>query len=117
MKSNWSDTLEAATATTLKVPVRCCFSGDANMADPKQDMLFPSYPYRGDAQPKNIVFNSNLQEFAQRVAIICALESNGKIETIQAYEQIKQLWKALKSSKKEIYNNSAWDDIPALDEE
>lgn len=87
------------------------------MADPKQDMLFPSYPYRGEAKPKNIVFNSNLQEFAQRVAIICALESNGKIDTVHAYEQIKQLWKELKRSKKAIYENDSWQDVPKLDED
>lgn len=65
----------------------------------KDEFLYPHYPYHGKANPENIVFNANLQEFAQRVNYICNLETGGKISTEEAYRQIKQLWKQLKSSR------------------
>ena len=71
----------------------------------KNNFLYPKVNYRGDfspSNPKTLVFNANLQEFAQKVAYICALETNGKISTEQAYKQIKQLWHKLKASKKEL---------------
>ncbi|NEN88723.1 MAG: hypothetical protein F6K48_07245 [Okeania sp. SIO3H1] len=66
------------------------------------DFLYPRSRYQGDFTPKNLVFNSNLQEFAQRVSIICGLETGGKISPEEAYEQIKELWKQLKNSKKNL---------------
>jgi hypothetical protein len=41
-----------------------------------------------------------MQEFAQRMSYISALETAGKLSPEQAYEQVKGLWKQLKSSKK-----------------
>jgi len=49
-----------------------------------------------------MVFNSNLQEFAQKVTYICNLETNGKLSPDTAYKEIKLLWKQLKRSKKEL---------------
>ena len=66
------------------------------------EFLYPSSSYHGKAQPANIVFNANLQEFAQTVSYICNLETNGKITTVEAYQQIKQLWKQLRKSKKQL---------------
>lgn len=68
----------------------------------KEEFLFPHSSYRGQVKPENLVFNSNLQEFAQRVNYICNLETNGKISPVDAYRQIKTLWKKLKSSKHEL---------------
>lgn len=68
----------------------------------KHDFLFPHSHYRGEVKPENLVFNANLQEFAQRVGYICALESGGKITPAEAYEQIKTLWKQLKRTKKQL---------------
>lgn len=68
----------------------------------KHDFLFPHSHYRGEVKPENLVFNANLQEFAQRVGYICALESGGKITPAEAYEQIKALWKQLKRTKKQL---------------
>lgn len=70
--------------------------------DPKEEFLYPKYPYRGEVKPANLVFNANLQEFAQKVSYICNLETAGKISTNDAYKQIKSLWKELKSSKKQL---------------
>ncbi|WP_069791824.1 MULTISPECIES: DUF7219 family protein [unclassified Cyanobacterium] len=65
-------------------------------------MLYPRSPYRGDFTPENLVFNANLQEFAQKVSYICNLETNGKVSSNQAYQQIRGLWKELKSSMKNL---------------
>ncbi len=68
----------------------------------KDDFLFPRGRYYGQVKPENLVFNANLQEFAQRVSYICNLETGGKLPPGAAYEQIKDLWKQLKRSKKEL---------------
>ena len=68
----------------------------------KNNFLYPRSPYRGRVQPENLVFNANLQEFAQKINYICNLETGGKIPPQKAYKQIKQLWKQLKRSKKEL---------------
>lgn len=49
---------------------------------------------------EDIIFDVNLQEFATRIGYICGLEANDKLTTVEAYEQIKQLWKQLKRTKK-----------------
>jgi len=64
--------------------------------------ITPRSRYRGQVKPENIVFNANLQEFAQRVSIISNLETGGKLSPEESYEQIKRLWKQLKRSKKEL---------------
>ncbi len=68
----------------------------------KENFLYPTSRYRGNFTPEQLAFNANLQEFAQRVSLICGLETGGKISTEDAYKQIKQLWKTLKESKKEL---------------
>lgn len=66
------------------------------------EFLYPRSRYHGDFTPENLVFNANLQEFAQRVNLICGLETGGKISPEEAYKQIKGLWKEVKKSKKEL---------------
>jgi isopropylmalate/homocitrate/citramalate synthase len=68
----------------------------------KDDFLNPRSCYRGQVKPENLVFNANLQEFANRVTIICGLETNGKMTPEESYQEIKALWKQLKRSKKEL---------------
>jgi hypothetical protein len=68
----------------------------------KEDFLNPKSRYRGEFTPGNLAFDANLQEFANRIAIICALENGGKVPPSEAYEQIKQLWKELKASKQNL---------------
>ena len=82
------------------------------MDNSKEDFLYPRSRYYGDFKPENLVFNANLQEFAQRVSYICGLETSGKIQPEEAYEQVKSLWKQLKHSKQElkIGENSFGDD-------
>lgn len=68
----------------------------------KDKFLYPRSRYYGKVKPENLVFNANLQEFAQKVCYITGLESNGKLEPEDAYNQIKSLWKQLKHSKKQL---------------
>ena len=69
----------------------------------KEDFLYPRSRYYGEFKPENLVFNANLQEFAQKISVICNLETSGKLPPGEAYEQIKALWKELKESKKQLH--------------
>lgn len=71
----------------------------------KFNYLYPRSRYYGQIKPETLVFNANLQEFAQRVGYLSALETGGKISPEQVYEQINDLWKQLKQSKKELGTN------------
>lgn len=74
----------------------------------KNNFLFPKGNYHGDlspSNPNNLVFNANLQEFAQKAAYICGLETNGKISAEEAYDQIKELWHQLQTSKRELLDD------------
>lgn len=62
--------------------------------------------YRGDFTPQNLAFNANLQEFAQRVALICGLETGGKISPQEAYQQIKEMWAQVEVSKQNLLNDA-----------
>ncbi|MCC5638127.1 hypothetical protein LC593_20275 [Nostoc sp. CHAB 5844] len=72
----------------------------------KDKFLSPRSRYYGQVKPENLVFNTNLQEFAQKVSLITSLETNGKLSAHQAYKQIKLLWKQLKRSKKQLLNSN-----------
>jgi len=68
----------------------------------KESFIYARSTYRGEFTPEKLVFNANLQEFAQRIGIICGLETGGKITSEEAYREIKKLWKALKESWKNL---------------
>ncbi len=72
----------------------------------KEKFLYPTGKYYGEFTPQNLVFNANLQQFAQQVSYLCALETNGKISSQDAYDEIKKFWKKLKQSKKELLDNT-----------
>jgi hypothetical protein len=56
--------------------------------------------YRGeDWTPERLAFHQNLEQFADRVGLIVALQGSGKISQEVAFDQIKQLWSSLRSSK------------------
>lgn len=71
------------------------------MAD-RSNFIYPRSRYYGQVKPENLVFNANLQEFAQRVSYISGLHTGGKIPPDVAYKQIKRLWKQLKRSRKQL---------------
>ena len=64
--------------------------------------ICPRNRYHGKFKPENLVFNANLQEFAQRVSYIYNLETAGKIAPEEAYSQIESLWKQLEYTKKQL---------------
>lgn len=68
----------------------------------KDDFLYPQSSYHGKFTPENLVFNANLQEFAQKVGYITSLETNGKLSPPEAIAQIRALWKQLEQSKEQL---------------
>jgi polyhydroxyalkanoate synthesis regulator phasin len=80
-----------------------------NPENSKESFVYPLGSYHGKFSPANVTFNANLQEFAQKVSLICGLETNGKISTQEAYKQIKELWHQLKRSKQELLDNNKLD--------
>ncbi|AFY77067.1 hypothetical protein Ple7327_1706 [Pleurocapsa sp. PCC 7327] len=44
----------------------------------KRDFLSFYSRYRGEIEPKHLIFNANLQKFSQEVGYICNLETAGK---------------------------------------
>ncbi|MBD2325440.1 hypothetical protein H6G21_00990 [Alkalinema sp. FACHB-956] len=86
-------------------------SDDANSPVPQPNLrkdafTMPYATYRGEFMPEHLLFNANLQEFAQRVSLLCNLETAGKVSPEETYQQIKQLWKDLKSSKKTLLDEA-----------
>lgn len=80
----------------------------------KKKFLYPIGQYRGEFTPEHLAFNANLQEFAQRVSLVCGLETGGKIPPDQAYQEIKQLWQQLRESKRNLLDQVGGDrpDLP-----
>jgi hypothetical protein len=64
--------------------------------------IYQNNRYNGDFTPEHLIFNSNLQEFTQKVSFICSLETAGKLTPEESYKQIKGLWKDLKRTKKQL---------------
>ena len=56
--------------------------------------------YRGDDwTPQRLAFHQNLETFAERVGLIVALQSNGKLSQETAYAEICSIWSQLRNSK------------------
>jgi hypothetical protein len=78
----------------------------SNFDKEKDKFLNPISRFRGEFSPQNIAFDANLQEFTNRISLICSLETGGKITPVEAYNQIKKLWHDLDTSR----NNLLGDD-------
>lgn len=65
-------------------------------------ILYPKSSYYGEIKPENLVFNANLQEFAQQVSYISGFATNGKITLEQAFSDIEALLQRLEESKKQL---------------
>ena len=72
-----------------------------NQSD-KNAFFYPRSHYYGKVRPENLVFNANLQEFAQKISYICNLETAGKLSPEDSYSQIEALWQELKRSKDQL---------------
>jgi hypothetical protein len=66
------------------------------------NFLYTKYSYHGHFTPENLVFNANLQEFAQRVGYISALETGGKLSPGESFEKLQLLWQQLSSSAQNL---------------
>lgn len=60
------------------------------------------YPYNGPVKPNLLVFDANLQEFAQRVGLIVGLETGGKLSAEASYQAIESLWQELSESRRQL---------------
>lgn len=72
--------------------------------------FYPKRRYGGPWTPSMMLFNANLQEFAQRVHYLSNLQTNGKISPHEAFEEISQLWEQLKASKEQLGIDGTGDD-------
>ena len=68
----------------------------------KNKFIYPRNRYCGRVKPENLLFNANLQEFAQRVSYIYNLGNSGKLDLDQAFSRIEHLWEQLEHSKKQL---------------
>ncbi|KYC37103.1 hypothetical protein WA1_46580 [Scytonema hofmannii PCC 7110] len=66
------------------------------------NFLYSRRRYYGQVKPENLVFNANLQEFAQKVTYITCLKTGGKLAPEEAYKQIETLWEQLERRKYEL---------------
>lgn len=51
---------------------------------------------------EDMIFDENLREFAHKIGLLVGLEQGKKLSPDEAYVQIKQLWKSLKKSHKNL---------------
>lgn len=72
----------------------------------KDQFLNPLASYQGEPTLAQYMFNANLQEFANKVDLLCALQTGGKISPEDAYAEIRKLWKELKHSKQNLIKES-----------
>ena len=68
----------------------------------KNKFIYPRNRYYGKFKPENLVFNANLQEFAQRVGYIYNLTNGGKLDPEEAFNRIEALWEQLERTKKQV---------------
>ena len=68
----------------------------------KSEFLYPRSRYYGQVKPESLVFNANLQEFAQQVSYICNLQTAGKLSSEEAYQTIQDLWQELERTKEQL---------------
>lgn len=62
--------------------------------------------YRGaDWTPQRLAFHQNLEQFADRIGLIVALQANGKLQQDVAYAQIRSLWRQLDASRARLLDS------------
>ena len=76
----------------------------------KKQFVYPYRTYHGKETLPNLLFDANLQEFSQRVAMICALQNGGKLAPEKAYKEIKMLWKQLEASEQNLLASPTLED-------
>ncbi|WP_232756457.1 DUF7219 family protein [Vulcanococcus limneticus] len=62
--------------------------------------------YRGaDWSPQKLAFHQNLEQFADRIGLIVALQAGGKLQQDDAYAEIRSLWKQLDASREHLLDS------------
>ena len=74
-------------------------TGDASDSGVHAPFECFSHYHGDDWTPERLAFHQNLEQFADRVGLIVALQGSGKISQELAFDQIKQLWSSLRTSK------------------
>lgn len=69
----------------------------------KENFLYPISPYHGSLTHNTVIFNTKLQEFAQKVGFIANLHTGGKLPPKEAYNQVEDLWKELEETKMTVF--------------
>jgi len=92
------------------------FFSPSDSGEQTRNFLYPLSRFYGQFTPEQLAFNANLQEFAQRVSLLCGLETGGKLSPDETYQQIKVLWQELTESKKQLLDE-AQRDRPDLSED
>jgi len=63
--------------------------------------------YHGeDWTPQRLALHQNFETFAEKVGLIVALESGGKMSQERAYSEIRRYWDELRGSKINLLNTS-----------
>ncbi len=70
----------------------------------KKDFLHPKSSYQGEYSANNFIFNTNLQEFAQKISYISSLHTGGKLSSQEAYQEIEVLWQQLEYTQRMIFS-------------
>ncbi|EAZ90355.1 DUF7219 family protein [Crocosphaera chwakensis] len=69
----------------------------------KENFLCPISPYHGSLTNHTVMFNTKLQQFAQKVGFIANLHTGGKLPPKEAYDQVEGLWRELEATKMTIF--------------
>ena len=77
-------------------------SADGDNLLTTRDFVLHRDHYIGRQSPHDIAFNKSLQDFALQVSCVCALETGGKMNSKEAYLQVRAYWKKLKRSFKNL---------------
>jgi hypothetical protein len=96
---------DATSSKELKARRRWLMPKDSGQSDETNELeqfLYPMSHFYGEFTSDRLLLNANLQEFAQRVGYLVALETGGKLSTEDAYAEIRKLWKQLKRTKKQL---------------
>lgn len=70
-----------------------------------QNFLRVKRPYHGKLAPEHpevLLFDANLQEFAQKVGYISCLETSGKLPPEIAFQEVEELWEKLKDATESL---------------
>ena len=63
------------------------------------NFLYPRSRFYGKLTPAQQDFNASLQDFAQRVSMVCALGTGGTLSPEETYQQVSRLWKQLEQNR------------------